>query len=112
MELPKKQLASGDISVWQEGTHAIIHHKAGLTIDLTQEEHFDLLEWLGILHEQIQDVARLQEFIETQYPKRETLGSNDKYLLDYHIRHLEYRWHIKTVIGEDGSIQFQEEVPV
>jgi hypothetical protein len=42
----KKQLANGQVTVWQENSETIIHHANGLTIALTPEEAQALKAWL------------------------------------------------------------------
>lgn len=46
MQMSKRQLANGAITVWMDGEQRVIHHANGLTIALTEGEAFALKQWL------------------------------------------------------------------
>lgn len=47
MQKDRQQLANGDISVWEEDPfNLVIHHSAGLTLQLSDTEVRDLRKWL------------------------------------------------------------------
>ena len=64
----KRLLAGGDILVWQEEDKTVIHHKNGLTLQLTAEETQDLKMWLNE-----QDVAWAEraEWLDRQHMEQE-----------------------------------------
>ncbi len=47
--MEKRQLAGGQITVWQEGENMIIDHANGLTIELTHAETEALFAWMNEL---------------------------------------------------------------
>ena len=61
--MEKRQLANGDVTVWEEEDGGIvIHHANGLTIALTEEEVRALYAWLqeptDLTPRQVGDIAR------------------------------------------------------
>ncbi len=44
--MEKHQLANGQVTVWVENEGLVIHHANGLTIALTQEETWELFNWM------------------------------------------------------------------
>jgi hypothetical protein len=43
----RHQLAGGPVSIWQQSGKAVIHHAAGLSIELAPREQADLFVWLS-----------------------------------------------------------------
>jgi hypothetical protein len=63
MEMEKRRLANGEVTVWEEEDGGIvIHHAAGLTIALTLEETQALHTWLeeptDLTPEQVKEITR------------------------------------------------------
>ena len=64
----RRLLAGGAIVVWQEGDQTIIHHKNGLTLQLTTAEAQDLKTWF---YEQDATWAERAEFESQQRMEKE-----------------------------------------
>ena len=45
--MEKRQLADGDITVWEQDGGMVIHHANGLTVTLTREEAEELFDWMN-----------------------------------------------------------------